>query len=165
MAKRNNQLIKILKCFNDIDGDYKKMDLHIHSNWTDGENTIEEIIKQAEILKLNTIAITDHIRSVSSYFPEYKKTIQELKKTTAINILTGFETRIKNFNGELDVDANVKNIGEVKIASVHRVTIADKLFSLELFSKEIAQSIELELCLAALKKGGFDTYIQNLLIF
>ncbi|MGY5864868.1 MAG: PHP domain-containing protein [Candidatus Thorarchaeota archaeon] len=35
-------------------------DLHIHSNYSDGETTIDEIVRQASSLKLKTIAITDH---------------------------------------------------------------------------------------------------------
>ncbi|MHA1943823.1 MAG: PHP domain-containing protein, partial [Candidatus Thorarchaeota archaeon] len=35
-------------------------DLHIHSNYSDGETTIDEIVRRASSLKLKTIAITDH---------------------------------------------------------------------------------------------------------
>ena len=36
------------------------IDLHIHSNYSDGSDTIEQILQQAQALKLNQIAITDH---------------------------------------------------------------------------------------------------------
>jgi DNA polymerase (family 10) len=35
-------------------------DLHIHSNYSDGVSTIEEIVQRAVTLKLKTIAIADH---------------------------------------------------------------------------------------------------------
>jgi histidinol phosphatase-like PHP family hydrolase len=35
-------------------------DLHIHSNYSDGVSSIEEIAKRATVLKLKTIAIADH---------------------------------------------------------------------------------------------------------
>lgn len=36
------------------------MDLHIHTNNSDGDFTLEEILKQSELKKLNLISITDH---------------------------------------------------------------------------------------------------------
>ena len=36
------------------------IDLHIHSNYSDGSDSIEEIVAQACALKLTQIAITDH---------------------------------------------------------------------------------------------------------
>lgn len=36
------------------------IDLHVHSKFSDGSNTIEEIIEQAKELNLKQIAITDH---------------------------------------------------------------------------------------------------------
>lgn len=148
--------IKLLKNFNDIDAAYQKMDLHIHSDWTDGKDLVEAIVKQAESLNLNTIAITDHIRSTSTYFSKYMEKIQKVRTMTNLNILIGFETRIKNFQGELDVCPKVQNLADIRIASVHRFPFANKLFPASEFNKEIAQAIELELCLAALERGGFD---------
>lgn len=146
----------IFKNFNGVDEEYKKNDLHIHSSWTDGQDSVEAIVKKAETLGLHTIAITDHIRSASEYFSEYTEEIQRIRKFTSINILIGFETRIKNFNGELDVCPKVQDTADLRIASVHRFPFANKLFPAADFSKEAAQAIELELCLAAIEKGGFD---------
>ena len=36
------------------------IDLHVHTNFSDGTDSPEDIIKKAEIIGLNTIAITDH---------------------------------------------------------------------------------------------------------
>jgi len=39
---------------------YPKINLHIHSNYSDGKNTIEQIVDKALKTKFNYIAITDH---------------------------------------------------------------------------------------------------------
>lgn len=36
------------------------IDLHIHTNCSDGTDTVEEVLKKAEKLKLKYISITDH---------------------------------------------------------------------------------------------------------
>jgi putative hydrolase len=147
---------KYLKCFNDVDDAYLHMDMHIHSNWTDGQNSIEEIVEYSKKIGLNMIAITDHIRFDSSYFNDYKMAIEKIQKNSNIKILVGFEAKIKNFRGEIDVKADVAKLANLKIASVHRFPFADKLFSADAFNKEIAQAIELDLCLGAIENGGFD---------
>ena len=152
----NKICTKILKRFNEIDNDFYKIDLHMHSTWTDGKDSVAEVVKQAEAMNMNTIAITDHIRSTSTYYPEYAKEIHAINKKTDVNILVGFEARIKNFKGELDVAEEVRKDADVRIASVHRFPFAGKLFAADLFSKEVAQGVELDLCLAGLEFGGFD---------
>ncbi|MFW9972986.1 MAG: PHP domain-containing protein [Candidatus Odinarchaeota archaeon] len=40
---------------------FPKINLHIHSTYSDGKNSIAQIVKRALSLKLNYIAITDHL--------------------------------------------------------------------------------------------------------
>jgi putative hydrolase len=145
-----------LRHYNDIDDKYLKMDMHIHSTWTDGKNSIEEIINQAEILDLKKIAFTDHIRSNSDYFFLYYDKIRKMQKNTDVELLVGFETRIMNFQGQLDVSEEVQNAADLRIASVHRFPFSEKLFAVDEFTLETAQAIECELTLNALERGGFD---------
>ena len=142
--------------YNKIDNQYIRTDLHIHSTWTDGADSIVDIIEQAKERNLHTIAITDHIRTDSTYLEKSVEEIQKLRKTSNIKILTGFEAKVNNFQGEVDVSVLNKNIADIKIASVHRFPIGRKLYNANLFSKKIAQEIELELSIAGIKKAEFD---------
>jgi len=36
------------------------VDMHIHTNYSDGDNTVEEVLKKCESKKLEYISITDH---------------------------------------------------------------------------------------------------------
>lgn len=105
-----------------------KGDLHVHSHYSDGLMSLEEIVQQAIKRHYDYIAITDH--SASSYVAnglsverlyEQLNEIDKLKSKYKgqINILAGTEVDIKQ-NGDLDFDANVlKDLGIV-IASIHQ---------------------------------------------
>ena len=139
------------KHFNEITIADVNSDLHIHSSYTDGQDSIASIVKQAETMNLQTIAITDHIREDSTYFGKCLKEIEVIRTATKINILIGFEARIKNFCGDMDVPKDVCAKADLKIASVHRFSIGKKIFDPNSFSKEIAQELELEISLAGIR--------------
>lgn len=146
----------IFKRFNEIDQDYLKIDFHIHSTWTDGKHSILENIIYSKSLDMKAIAITDHIRRSSVYFEEYDIEIKKLAKELQFNVLTGFEARISDFNGNLDVKEFVQKSADIRIASVHRFPFASKLFEASCFSKDVAQAIEFDLCCSAIKNSDFD---------
>ena len=57
------------------------VDMHIHTIYSDGDKTIEEVLKKCEEKKLEYISITDH-NSVGAYFeleknPEIRKKLME----------------------------------------------------------------------------------------
>jgi len=141
------------KRFNALDRKYLYTDKHIHSTWTDGEGSILQISQRAQEIGLKTIAITDHIRETSTYFSQYEKEIKKNRKQMSLEILAGFEAKVKNFDGEIDAPKDVLKKAEIKIASVHRFPLGRKLYSPKEFDKKICQEIELELSIAAIKKG------------
>lgn len=132
------------------------VDYHLHSTWTDGKNTVQEIIATAKEYGLNSIAITDHIREQSTYFTDYKKEIDMLNDASDINIYVGFEAKVSDFFGNIDVQNEVAQEADIAVVSVHRYPLGNKLYNASEFKKNIAQEIELELSLAALSSGGFN---------
>ncbi len=143
------------KHFNDIDEDYRKSDLHFHSEWTDGEGTIEDIIEHAKTVGLKRICFTDHIRKGSTYFPDYAREIRRQAQALDFEAYVGFEAKVMNFDGEIDVSAENLEASDISILSVHRFPMGQKLFAAKEFSAKMSQEIELELSLAAIKRGGF----------
>ena len=148
--------IEFFPRFNNLNTNSLNVDFHLHSTWTDGKNSLIEITDYAKKNNLHSIAITDHIRKESTYFNDYKKEINLLNNQEKLNIYVGFEAKIADFNGNIDVKKEVVEQSDIAIASVHRYPLGDKLYNGSQFSKEIAQEIELELSLSALKKGGFN---------
>jgi len=72
-----------------------KADLHLHSNYSDGFNSVEEIINKAVNKNLSVIAITDHHLIASAILA--KKLVKE--KKIPIEIIIGEE--ISTLDGEI----------------------------------------------------------------
>ena len=66
--RNNSEIFLRMKDFNIYNS---RIDMHMHTVWTDGKDTIIDMVKQADINRLTSIAITDHIRKKSDYYPIY----------------------------------------------------------------------------------------------
>lgn len=75
------------------------IDLHIHSNHSDGADPLENILKKAETKKLDTISITDH-DSIAAYFELEHNSC--LKSLFSGKIITGCE--FKTFYGGISIE-------------------------------------------------------------
>jgi ABC-type lipoprotein export system ATPase subunit len=67
--------------------EWRKWDLHLHSNASDGKSTPEEIIEHAKLKGLAVIAITDH------HTTKNIDTLKELGAAQGINVISGIEFR------------------------------------------------------------------------
>ena len=94
-----------------IDYDDLRGDLQIQTTWTDGSNSIEEMVAEAQRLGLEYIAITDHTRGLAmTGGSDEKKLRQQMaaidklnKQLKGITVLKGAEVNI-NKDGTLDID-------------------------------------------------------------
>jgi DNA polymerase (family X) len=103
-----------------------RADLHMHSTWTDGQATIEEMAQAAKIRGLKYIAITDHSKRVTmvnglnaAKVLEQWAEIDELnKRLKGITVLKGIEVDILE-RGGLDLPDDVLAQADWVVASVH----------------------------------------------
>jgi len=103
-----------------------KGDFHVHTKWSDGANSIEEMAGAGIKKGYSFIAVTDHSKSlrVARGLKENDvlKQIDEIKKINKkypnFKIFTGTEVDIKE-NGELDFDDTLLKKIDVVIAGVH----------------------------------------------
>ena len=101
-------------------------DLQVQTNWTDGDNSIEEMAKAAKAAGLKYIAITDHTKSLAmTRGCDEKKLLRQMqaiddlnKKISGIKILKGSEVDIKK-DGSLDLADDVLAKLDVVGVSVH----------------------------------------------
>jgi len=116
----NDALPELIKP-SDIQGD-----LHIHSKWSDGKQSIEEIANAAKKLGYKYIAICDHSQAVKVAnglsIDRIKKQLDEIdklnEKLKGITVLKGTEVDIKP-NGELDFPDSILEKLDVVVAAIH----------------------------------------------
>ena len=107
--------------WNDIKGD-----LQMHTRWSDGSNTIEEMALAAKKLGHEYICITDHTGKLAianaldeKRILEQRKEIDKVnKKLSGIKILQGAEVNITD-NGSLDMPDKVLKQLDIVVASIH----------------------------------------------
>jgi len=103
-----------------------KGDLHVHSNWSDGENSIEEMAKACQRKGYSYAAITDHSQSLKVAgglsISDLKKKRQEIdkvnKKLKGFRILYGTEADIDS-QGNLDYKDEVLKEFDLVVAAIH----------------------------------------------
>jgi DNA polymerase (family X) len=103
-----------------------KGDLHVHSNYSDGKNSIREMVEQAKVLGYSYLAICDH--SKAAYYAkgineerlyEQGKEIDALnKKMSGFKILKGIEVDILS-DGSMDFDDKILKQLDIVVASIH----------------------------------------------
>jgi DNA polymerase (family 10) len=101
-------------------------DLHMHSDWSDGAASIDEMIQAAVDRGYEYVALTDHSTTIgfgnglsAEQLVEQGKLLEEVRKAhPEIKILTGTELEIKR-DGSLDFPDEVLASLDWVIASVH----------------------------------------------
>ena len=109
-----------------IEYDEIKGDLHIHSNWSDGSASIQDLVKEALKRGYSYIAITDHSKSMKiahgldeDRLLEQLKVIKEINKSLkGFKVLAGIEVDIMP-DGSLDLSDEVLKELDWVVASVH----------------------------------------------
>ena len=116
-----------------IDKEDIKGDLHVHSNWSDGVNSIEELAQAAIQRGYEYIAITDHSHStgIANGLSE-KRLLEHIKEIDNLNeefddirILSGTECDIRA-DGKLDYSNEILEKLDIVIVAVHAGLEQDK---------------------------------------
>jgi DNA polymerase (family 10) len=130
-----------------------KGDLHVHSKWSDGTSSIEEIAKAAQKRGYQYIAICDHSKSLRiAHGLDETRVLKQIEEIDRINeklkgfqILKGTEVDILT-DGKIDHPDKVLEKLDFVVAAVHSAFKQEK----EKMTKRIVQALENPLvhCLA-----------------
>lgn len=111
--------------YNDIRGD-----LHVHTKWSEGLNTIEEMALAGKKLGYEYISISDHVGTLRiANAMDEKKVLRQMKEIDKINaefakkkigikILKSAETNI-SADGDIDLPHNILEKMDIVLAAVH----------------------------------------------
>ena len=140
-AALNGNLPKLVE-YEDVKGD-----LQMHTKWSDGANTIEEMVQEAKKLGHKFIAITDHVGSLKiaggmdeEDVKEQAKEIEKIReKYDDIYIFHGVEANIMK-DGSLDVSNSLLKEVDLVLASVHSAFRMDE----KEMTKRVIKAIEHE---------------------
>jgi DNA polymerase (family 10) len=103
-----------------------KGDLHAHTDWTDGVDSIRAMAEAAQKMGLEYLAVTDHSRSLhiagglsSERLSEHSAAVRELNKTMpGIRLLAGAEVDVLE-DGSLDYPSDLLEKLDFVVASIH----------------------------------------------
>jgi DNA polymerase (family 10) len=101
-------------------------DLHVHTKWSDGTATVEEMAEKARSMGLEYIAVTDHTKSLGiargldeARLREQVKEIEQLNRgLKGFTVLTGTEVDVKA-DGSLDLPDSILEDLDFVVASIH----------------------------------------------
>lgn len=105
-----------------------KGDLHVHSNWTDGSSTFEEIARYAQKLGYEYCVISDHTKSTHiAHGLDEDRLLKEIEEINRINrrlsgdgfrLIKASECDIKN-DGSMDISDKVLSRLDIVLGAIH----------------------------------------------
>ncbi|SDP37032.1 putative hydrolase [Nakamurella panacisegetis] len=101
-----------------------RSDHHVHSTFSDDAvSTLDENVRAAARAGLHTIRLVDHVRSSTTWVPEFLAEVATLAGG-GITLLTGVETKMLDASGRLDLPPDLP----LGTNGLDRVLIADHQF-------------------------------------
>ncbi|HHY05712.1 MAG TPA: PHP domain-containing protein [Clostridia bacterium] len=102
-------------------------DYHLHSTYSDGHSSVEEMVKAASGIGLEEICLADHGPRNFAVGVESAQTLLQIKeeikalreKYTGLQIYAGVEANIISLDGQLDVEREIIEKLDLLIAGLH----------------------------------------------
>ena len=135
-----------------------RVDLHVHTNWTDGKHTVEQMHLEACKKSLSHIFFSEHSRKESgSWFLDFIKEVKNLSKKKC-DAICGTEVKILNFDGDLDLSEEFYKLSDLIMASVHRFPgeTSEDFKKNDSYSEDEVIKMEFDLMMSALENSKLD---------
>ena len=107
--------------------------MRLHTQYSDGDNTVLENVMRAKDIGLKEIAITEHGYShvwfglTRREYPSYAAEIKEAEKEAGIPVLIGMESNIRGISGACDIKEKDYEDFDIYLAGIHVVIHYDRL--------------------------------------
>lgn len=108
-------------------------DYHVHSNFSrffHGKNTIQELVRAANVIGLKEIAITDHgfkhwCRTSKMKIKKAREIVDEINEWSSTKVLLGIEADIISEDGTIDVDNETLAMLDILVVGYHKMIKTD----------------------------------------
>lgn len=98
------------------------VDAHVHSTFSDGRDRPGTNVARASALGLHSIGLVDHVRVDTSWLPDYVRTVDGLKRRSALDVTCGVEAKLLDTAGRLDMP-NLPSGVDWVVAADHQVPL------------------------------------------
>ena len=127
-----------------VEAKHLRGDLHLHSDWSDGSDSIETMVATVASLGYEYMALTDHSQGLgvaNGLTPDrlaaQREVLRQLQDRYEIRILAGSEVDIRS-DGRMDFPDEVLAELDVVVASVHNAMSQDR----ETMTRRIIRAME-----------------------
>jgi putative hydrolase len=100
---------------------HARVDTHMHTTFSDGRDTVDSMLAAAAARGLTHVALTDHVRRSSDWFPRYVEEVRHAALAhPELTVYVGFEAKVLDFEGTLDATEEMIAQADFVLGSVHR---------------------------------------------
>ncbi len=140
--------------FRDLDGPALNVELQVHTTWTDGEGTIEEVLRAASERGLAAVAFTEHVRRETTWFGAFAAAVRAAEGAFPGRVYVGCEAKALDRHGSLDASEAILAECDLVLGSVHRFPDGDGGFlDFGALDEDTFARTEFELALGLLERA------------
>lgn len=99
-------------------------DMHVYTTFSDGQNTIEEVVDEAERIGLTELVFADQVRIDSKWIPDYVAAVSRCREQTSVVLHCAVEAKILDIYGHLDLPRKLMGV-EAVYAVCHQAPSPD----------------------------------------
>ena len=105
-------------------------DGHMHTQFSDGDDTVRTMISAAVETGLAEVVITDHVRATTEWVDDYVQEIAAVSQDYAsrVRVFSGIEAKVNDLDGNLDARLEFFDAVDMVIGSFHRIPVGDGSF-------------------------------------
>lgn len=123
-----------------------RTDCHLHTAWTDGEASVEDVYAAAVACGLTTILYSEHSRKTSTdWFKDFAAEVRALPSSPC-RAYVGTEVKVETRAGDIDTTAAIADHCDFVMASVHRF-IDERDVTIQFADTDPEQAVALEYAL------------------
>jgi putative hydrolase len=147
-----------LKRYLELTADDLNVEYQVHTKQTDGQSTITEILETAQARGLDAIAITEHVRKDTTWFPKFAADVRAAAlKYKNLAVYVGCEAKALDTAGTLDISDDIRARCDLVLGSVHRFPAeSGGYMDWDQLENDSFARVEYELALGLLQSARID---------